>query len=82
MKLTKGQAKFFKAVCDRAGGIFHKRVVEPIEGLPFGRPGGLVRWTEGTRLVGCNSFSADRFRLTEEGERLRAALTSTDGATR
>lgn len=70
-KLTKGQRAFFTAVATGARGMFHRSVVEPIEGLPYGKPGGLVSFTGRYRVVGCNSLAAGDFILSAEG---RAAL--------
>jgi len=66
-RLTKGQRQFLMAVADGVPALFHKRVVEPIEGLPFGRADGLVSWIGGFRVAGCNALSSSRFCLTEAG---------------
>lgn len=61
IKLTKGQREFFRAVATGERACFHRRVIEPLERL------GLVWFTGGFRLLGCNSFSATKFVLTEDG---------------
>lgn len=55
VKLTKGQAAFLRAVLDGKGGMFNRRVIEPLE------QSGQVYWIGGMRLVGCNAFSASNF---------------------
>jgi hypothetical protein len=60
-KLTKGQRDFFAAVACVERGCFHRRVIEPVERM------GLVLFVGGFRLVGRNSFPADKFVLTEDG---------------
>lgn len=75
MRLTKGQRAFFRAVAYREHGVFHKRVIEPIEGGLYGSPGGLVMWIGGDqRLAGCNAFGTFEFMLTPEGEALAREL--------
>lgn len=66
IRLTKGQAAFFRAVDAGELTMFHRSVIEPVEKL------GLVWFTGGFRLVGCNSFSSGRFILTDEGHEYAA----------
>ncbi len=69
-EFTKGQRDCLKAVRAGTGGIFHARVVEPLETLGF------ITDCNGFRLVGCKGFSASRFALTDAG---RALFSNEEG---
>lgn len=63
-KMTQGQLKFLKAIYEGNGGIFHRRVVDPMfeARYVFPRPGNMFFW-----IVGCNGHAANDFFLTEAG---------------
>jgi len=75
-ELTRGQRKFFDAVARGERAQFHRSVIEPIEGMPYGKPGGLVRFVGSFRLVGRNSYNALDFVLTDEGVALTERVPS------
>lgn len=64
-KLTAGQRKFLKAVANGTGGIFHRRVVQPVVDAGLASPcrDNLFFW-----LVGCNGHSASEFYPLPAGE--------------
>lgn len=66
--LSPKQRAFLRCVRDRVPENFHRRVVEPIEGPPFGDGHDLVTYIGGLRPAGCNSLHSLDFVLTFDGE--------------
>jgi len=64
MKFTAGQIRFLKAIYEDQGGIFHRRVVDPMftARFVFPKAGNITFF-----IVGCNGHGARGFVLTEEG---------------
>lgn len=68
-KLTVKQRAFLTAVSDGTSVVMHRCTVEPIEGPPYGKEGGLIEYIGGIRVAGCNGLWSRDFALTAEGWR-------------
>ena len=63
-RITKGQRAFLEAIFDDCGGVFHRRVVQPLfdAGYVWPKAGNFLFW-----IVGCMGHGANEFVLAPEG---------------